>query len=164
MIMSQDFTAETAAAPSGSIRSLVRRITRQAALEIKRHAHLIAGVADYKAPRADDPQPATEILARIEARKLIDRADGERYPQGEIATILQVSCLRGSTVRSNRKINDIRGFGLWLRRRQALVAGFLDRRERAERAIATRYEGCRWSDSIERALIDEIVDRGLGRW
>ena len=45
---------------------------RQAAHVIKRHAHLIAGVGDYRARRADNLQPATETLARIEASRLIN--------------------------------------------------------------------------------------------
>jgi hypothetical protein len=47
---------------------------RHAALVIKRYAHLIAGVADCNARRADHLRPATEIRARNETCTLINRA------------------------------------------------------------------------------------------
>jgi hypothetical protein len=71
---------------------------------------------------------------------------------------LQTSCLLAST-RFERQTDS--RLSTWLRR--IAVARLLYPRAWAERAVARRYAGCAWNDTLEREMASEIMARGYGR-
>jgi hypothetical protein len=50
------------------------------------------------------------------------------------------------------------------RQARAFLAAIMDRRARAEDAIAARHAGCSWGDSTERKLVEDITNPHQTRW